>query len=383
MGVVVREKVTGSGEWWVFINYLGRRTSKKVGTRRNAEKVAENIEARIKLGKEFVGESQRLVPTLAEQYTVLERTYLNTALRSTTQSSYESNYRVHILPTLGHRRLNEITRTQVKDLVASLVEKGLARPTIRIITAQLCALLNQAIEDGIIDFNPATNLAKFYKNAPIRHKEIQPLTEPEIKAFLRSVLKYARQHFVTFLCAIHTGMRTGELVGLQWGDIDFFGKFVTVRRAVVRRRIVETKTDKIRKIDLSDALAAELKKLKRHRQEQWLAKGHTEIPKWVFCAENGNFFDPYNLKDRYFYKCLEKAGLRRIRFHDLRHTFATLLLQNGESLAYVKDQLGHSSIRMTVDVYGHLVPGANRQAVNKLPSLDESDPIELRLKGQQ
>jgi len=67
----------------------------------------------------------------------------------------------------------------------------------------------------------------------------------------------------------------------------------------------------------------------------------------------------------------------------LRHTFATLLLQNGESLAYVRDQLGHSSIRMTVDVYGHLVPGANRQAVNKLPSLDESDPIELPLKSQQ
>ena len=79
----------------------------------------------------------------------------------------------------------------------------------------------------------------------------------------------------------------------------------------------------------------------------------------------------------------KSAGLRRIRFHDLRHTFATLLLQNGESLAYVKDQLGHSSIRMTVDVYGHLVPGANRQAVNKLPSLDESDPIELPSQGQQ
>jgi len=383
MGVVVRKKVKGSNIWWVFVSYKGRRTSKKVGTQRNAEKVAEHIEARIKLGKEFVGESKRLVPTLGEHYKTFERTYLNTAVRHTTQSSYESNYRLHILPVLGHRRLNEITRAQIKDFVASLVEQKLARPTIRIITSQLCALLNQAIEDGIIDFNPATNLAKFYKNAPIRHKEIQPLTEPEIKAFLRSVLKYAAQHFATFLAAIHTGMRTGELVGLQWTDVDFFGKFIIVRRAVVRRRIVETKTDKVRKIDLSDALAAELKKLKRHRQEQWLAKGQPEIPQWVFCAENGNFMDPYNLKDRYFYKYLEKAGLRRIRFHDLRHTFATLLLQNGESLAYVKDQLGHSSIRMTVDVYGHLVPGANRQAVNKLPSLsDPTGDVEARQEGR-
>jgi integrase len=66
---------------------------------------------------------------------------------------------------------------------------------------------------------------------------------------------------------------------------------------------------------------------------------------------------------------LEKARLRRIRFHDLRHTFASLLIQNGEPLAYVKEQLGHASIKMTVDVYGHLVPGANREAMNRLPSL--------------
>jgi integrase len=65
--------------------------------------------------------------------------------------------------------------------------------------------------------------------------------------------------------------------------------------------------------------------------------------------------------------------LRRIRFHDLRHTFASLLIQNGESLAYVKDQLGYSSIKLTVDVYGHLVPGANREAVNRLPSLSRQN----------
>lgn len=72
----------------------------------------------------------------------------------------------------------------------------------------------------------------------------------------------------------------------------------------------------------------------------------------------------------HFNKCLQKAGLHHIRFHDLRYTFASLLIQNGESLTYLKEQLGHSSIKITVDVYGHLVPGANRQAVNRLPVLD-------------
>ena len=85
-------------------------------------------------------------------------------------------------------------------------------------------------------------------------------------------------------------------------------------------------------------------------------------------ARNGNFMDPYNLKDRYFYKCLEKAGLRRVRFHDLRHTFATLLIEQGYPLPYIQQQLGHSSIRMTVDVYGHLAPSSSREAVNSLPS---------------
>ena len=118
---------------------------------------------------------------------------------------------------------------------------------------------------------------------------------------------------------------------------------------------------------MSDTLISVLETLKRKRKEEWLAKGSNEIPDWVFCNRDGGWADPANFKARHFYKCLEKAGLRRIRFHDLRHTFASLLLQNGESLHYVKEQMGHSSIKMTVDIYGHLVPGANRQAVNRLP----------------
>ncbi len=129
-------------------------------------------------------------------------------------------------------------------------------------------------------------------------------------------------------------------------------------------------------MDLSDALLYTLTELKKQRKEEWLAKGYNEIPPWVFCNLEGNPLDPFNLKYRHFQKCLEQCGLRRIRFHDLRHTFASLLIQNGEPLAYIKEQLGHSSIKMTVDVYGHLEPGALREAVNKLPSLDDSKPIE-------
>jgi len=107
--------------------------------------------------------------------------------------------------------------------------------------------------------------------------------------------------------------------------------------------------------------------LKKRRQAEYLAKGSNEIPQWIFCNGEGNPLDYYNLKHSHFEKCLEHAGIRRIRFHDLRHTYATLLLMQGESPVYVKEQLGHSSIKVTVDIYGRWIPGANRQTVNLLP----------------
>ena len=93
------------------------------------------------------------------------------------------------------------------------------------------------------------------------------------------------------------------------------------------------------------------------------------MPEWVFPSESGTLLDAANLR-KVFLGILKKANLRSIRFHDLRHSFASWLIGNGESLTYVKEQLGHHSIQITVDTYGHLIPGANRQAVNRL-----DDPI--------
>src|SRR5262249_39333453 len=100
------------------------------------------------------------------------------------------------------------------------------------------------------------------------------------------------------------------------------------------------------------------------------------MPEWIFGADESKPPDFGTLRKRRYPQILAAAGLRQIRFHDLRHTFASVLIQNGESLAYVRDQLGHASIQMTVDVYGHLVPGANRQAVNRIPGLSSAVEVE-------
>ena len=102
------------------------------------------------------------------------------------------------------------------------------------------------------------------------------------------------------------------------------------------------------------------------RTEDALRKGWGQVPEWVFCDQDGKPLWKSNLERRVFHRTLASAGIRKVRFHDLRHTFASRLIQNGESLAYVRDQMGHHSIKVTVDIYGHLVPGANKAAVDRL-----------------
>jgi integrase len=188
---------------------------------------------------------------------------------------------------------------------------------------------------------------------------------------------------ILLLTALHTGMRASELAGLQWKDVDFRQKLLSVRRQFKDGAESKTKTRKSLKVDISDVLLSELQALKKRRQEEYLKRGKNEIPAWVFLSpgniiweegeqvgrKEGEPVDMVNFRNRVYLKACDKAGLRRRRFHDTRHTFASILLMAGESPAYVKEQLGHSSIKVTVDVYGHFIPGANRQAVNKLPSL--------------
>ena len=117
---------------------------------------------------------------------------------------------------------------------------------------------------------------------------------------------------------------------------------------------------------MSHQLAETLKNLKHNRKLETVKRGWKSVPKWVFVNGEGHTLDGNNWRKRIFDKVLEKAELRKIRVHDLRHTYASLLIQAGESLAYVRDQLGHHSIKVTVDIYGHLAPEGNKEAVDKL-----------------
>lgn len=161
------------------------------------------------------------------------------------------------------------------------------------------------------------------------------------------------------------GDRRIELLALQWQDVDWQGRFIEVRRNLTHWQLTKPKSGESRRVDMSRELAQTLKDLLLERQIDAGATG-TEVPLWIFPSKTGGLLHPHNIRDRVFYGLLTKAKLRQVRFHDLRHTFASLLLQNGESPVYVKEQMGHSSIQVTVDCYGHLIPGGNKQAVDRL-----------------
>ena len=133
---------------------------------------------------------------------------------------------------------------------------------------------------------------------------------------------------------------------------------------LVRGILTSPKSHQRRRVDMSRQLSATLLNWRRRLRARCLKKG-VEMSEWVFASRQGPALEERNLR-RVFTRMLLKAELRKVRIHDLRHTFASLLLQHGESVVYVKEQLGHSSIQITVDTYGHLIPGANRAAVDRL-----------------
>jgi integrase len=430
MGVAVREKQKNSGVYWLFIRHAGERVSQMVGDKDTAEDAAKEIRREIRTGRfdiaaikaaraaEVPKEEKPSLPTLREYYARFSKECLRLTVGESTQDVYDNAFHNHLLCALvpenpdstdstvkqfGEFRLNEITRPHLKALVASLVEKkcsrvvnvkekdangneitvkkavefNLAKPSLRIfLSALTTCLTNAQREDGLIPNNPALALGRFIKQTKPRHESIDPLTPEEVPTFLDAVRQVAADYLCMMIVLIHTGLRSGECAGLLWSDIDFRNRYVLVRRTLTRRGLKPPKNGKERKVDLSDASIAALKTHRAKLLADYLKSQETDetgtkkpMPEWVFPNGEGNPHNMTNVRNRIFYRALQKAGLHRRPLHATRHTFATLMLNQGESPVYVKDQCGHSSIKITVDVYGKWIRTPDRRAVNLLPSL--------------
>jgi len=362
MGVKVRERPEGSGVYWVFIDHQGKRKAKKVGDKRAAASLAKKIEAKIVL-KQFNLEDEKKLPTFAEYSSVWLNDYIGALRAPTTRERYECVLK-HVLPFLGGKPINEISRGDVRSMILELKKRGFSQSHLSLARDVTSGPLGYALDEELIEANPVPGVLKRLNLERSRQLRVEPMTHVEVEHFLKTCSTHAPEYYPFFLCAFRTGMRLGELLALQWGDVDWFGNFIQVERSFKRGRVGKTKTGKVRRVDMSDQLAATLKALLIESKRQTLSSGKGESVAIVFHRDGVHM--EQNYIRRVFKKLLQKAGIREMRIHDIRHTFASLLLSNGESPVYVKDQLGHSSIKMTVDIYGHLIPGSNRGAVNRL-----------------
>jgi integrase len=290
--------------------------------------------------------------------------------------------RQYLRPQFESQRLDEIKRDDIKMLINDLVARELSRNTIRNILCVIRGMFNEAIEAGLIEANPAARLGRFTRTAKSPDAKGTALTTAEVQQFLNAAESVCPEYHPLFMVALRAGLRRGELVALQWGDIQFGNseedpnRFILVRHNYVRREHTTTKSKKHRRVDLSRELRRVLMAVRDAQLLAAIRNGRNDISgELVFRSPNGSILDPDNLYHRYFRPVMTKAEIRKIRLHDLRHTFGSLLIQNGASIVYVKEQMGHSTIQVTVDTYGHLIPGANACFVDSLDTLDRKNPI--------
>ena len=377
MGVKIRMR---RGKWWVFVDHHGKRKAKCVGTRAAAEEVKRALQARLALGDlSFVTEVASENFEMYSQRWLKE--YADVELKESTSASYRQLLRLFVLPRFGSAKLSAIHRDDVKSWLAEMSAAGkFSRNTLRLALATLRVVLSHAVEDGLIDRNPAEKLGRFAKTEKVQ-AEAAAMTRTEASRFLDAVKDLSPGYYALFLVALRGGLRRGELVALKWGDIQFGAsetdphRFILVQRNYVHKRFTTPKSKKSRRVDMSKQVRKALLNLRDERLLEAYLEGKPEIADgFVFPSRAGTVLDPDNLVHYYFQPALAKAGLRKFRFHDLRHTFASLLIQDGASLAYVKEQMGHSSIQVTADVYGHLIPGANIAWVDRLDEETTQQP---------
>ena len=301
---------------------------------------------------------------------------IHRTVRPTTYRRYESIVRVHIEPALGSMRLEVITPAHLRALYRSKLDSGLSARSAKYVHATLHKALSDAAADHLIPRNVAATV-----KAPRGAKrEINPLSPDEARRFLSAAR--GERFEALYTLAFTTGMRQGELLGPSWKDVELQNGVLRVRTSLANLSGVRTlstpKTPKSRRSVRITSRAASALKDQRVRQDKDRAlAGRAWVDhNLVFASRVGTPLDAQNLTSRSFLPLLEKAGLPRIRFHDLRHTCATLLLVQDVHPKVVQELLGHSTIAMTLDTYSHFVPDMQDKAVSAMnDALPDDDGV--------
>ena len=288
------------------------------------------------------------------------------AVRPRTHERYSSLLHRHISPTLGGTRLGRMTPADLQSLYASLLDGGLSASTVSQLHRVLHHALNDAARWGLV----ARNVASLVKPPRVPRQEMQILTSVQARELLTAVNDDRLAGI--YVIALHTGMRQGEIFGLRWRDVDLEAGSLRIEVGLVWNKgewsLAEPKTAASRRtVHLSPPVLAALRRQRAEQNTEALRLG----PDWqdtglVFTNRAGGPVSPQNFLRREFYLALERAGLPRVRFHDLRHTAASLVLAQGVPIPQVSRLLGHSDPSVTLRVYAHALPDREHEAADAL-----------------
>jgi integrase len=291
-----------------------------------------------------------------------------------TYHNYRLQVRRHIVPALGRTKLKVLSPVSVQSLYAAKLRDGMKPSSVRYIHAVLHRAMEQAVRWNMIARNPA----RAVDPPKVRQEEITPLDPNQARWFLEAakVDRFECLYILSLTC----GLRMGEALGLKWSDIDFDAGTLRVNRQLQRIReggglvFSEPKNASRRTIDLPQKAVEALRIHRKQQAEEKLRASSYKDSGLVFSTVIGTPVDAQNIINRHFKPLLKRVGLPDIRWHDLRHTCATLLLSRGTHPKYVQQLLGHASIQLTLDRYSHWMPSMGKHTASAMDdALEDSD----------
>jgi integrase len=277
-------------------------------------------------------------------------------LRASTWSVYEGHTRNHF-EEFDNLKINRITTAKIEKFITDRQNQGMNISTIRKILVSLGQIMAFAVRHRYIDYNPFRDAERPKKRLGDSKGNIRILTPAEINALIEATED--QKYKTLFMLAIMSGARQGELFGAKWTDIDWINSQIHIQRSYNNQAMYDTKTETSnRKIDIGPTMMTALRKWK-------LACPPNEFD-LIFPNGAGNPLNHNNVVSRHFNPALKEAEIELIRWHDLRHTYASLLIEQGENIKYIQTQLGHSSPTVTLNVYAHLMKSVNQEAACRL-----------------
>lgn len=363
----IRKRKDGRWEGRYVVGHdpiTGKMISRNVLGKTQAE-VKEKLRAAIE-------NSKRLDYTQTGKYTVGQwmdewfEAYAKVKVRPSSHQTYKGYIENHIKPNIGDIPIEKLTSLQLQKFYRLLLTegrvpriesekqpKGLSAKTVRNINQVISSAMDMAVRHKLILSNPTEGC----ELPKVEHREMKTLPAEQLGAFLREAKESGV--YELYYMDLATGLRRGELLGLKWEDIDLQNGIIHVRRQVarvdgeVKEMPLKTKNS-YRNISISQDAVAMLTEMEAH-----------QVSDYVFPSSTGGPISPDSVNNM-LHRVLKRAGLPSIRFHDLRHTFATLALQNGVDIKTVSGMLGHFSAGFTLDTYAHVTTSAQKEAAKTM-----------------